>query len=112
MFRIKLVPQAGNRDTVIRALGDVLTIDGVAVDFAPLGEGEQCETSAPLLGMASRVDGVVNISVLFHYDSATAESMQSTNPADYLIELVEGDAPDIIKRRPKAEQLDDAEIIE
>lgn len=112
MFKIQLSPVAGNRDTMIRAVGDVLTIDGVVVDFAPLGEGEQCETSAPLLGMASRVDGVVNISVLFHYDRATAESMQSTNPADYLIELVEGDAPDIIKRRPKAEQLDNAETIE
>ncbi len=100
MFKIQLSPIAGNKDTQISASGDVLTIDGVAVDFAPLGEGEQCETSAPLIGLARRVDSVIEIGLIYEYNSATAEPMQSADPADYLIELTEGDAPDIIKRKP------------
>lgn len=110
MFKIQLSPVAGNKDTLIRAARGVLTIDGMAVDFAGLGEGEQCETSAPLLGMARRVDDVVFVSVHYEYNSATAEPMQSTDAADYLIELSDGDAPDIIKRRPAQEPIDHAEI--
>jgi len=104
MFKLNLSPQAGSRDTVITAEGDVLTIDGAAIDLGPLGEGEQCDTSAPLVGMARRVDGVISVGVLLQYDSATAEPMQSTDPADYLIELTEGTAPDVITRKPISEQ--------
>lgn len=105
MFKIQLSPVAGNSDTMIHASGDVLTIDGVAVDFSQLGEGEQCETSAPLIGLARRVGGVVYISVRLEYNSATAEPMQSTNAADYLIELADGTAPDVIARKPVQEQI-------
>jgi hypothetical protein len=104
MFKIQLSPQAGSRDTVITVEGDVLTIDGTAIDFGPLGEGEQCDTSAPLVGTARRVDGVISVGVLLQYDSATAEPMQSTDAADYLIELTEGTAPDVIARKPITEQ--------
>ena len=107
MFKIQLRPQASNKDTAISVSGDVLTIDGTAIDFSPLGEGEQCETSAPLVGMASRVDGVITVGVLLQYDSATAEPMQSTDPADYLIDLSGGTAPDVIQRRPVQETAPD-----
>lgn len=105
MFKIQLSPVAGNSDTMIHASGEVLTIDGVAVDFSPLGEGEQCETTSPLIGLASRIGGVVNVTVRFEYDSATAEPMQSTNAADYLIELADGTAPDVIARKPVQEHI-------
>ena len=103
MFKLNLSPQAGSRDTAISVSGNVLTIDGTAIDFSPLGEGEQCETAGPLIGMASRVDGVITVGVLLQYDSATAEPNQSTDPADYLIELSDGTAPDIITRKPVQE---------
>lgn len=99
MFKLFLSPVAGSRDTMIFALGDELTINETTINFAELAEGEQCETGGPLLGMARRVDGVVSVSVRYEYDSATAEPMQSTDPADYVIELVDGVAPDIIKRK-------------
>lgn len=110
MFKIQLCPVAGNKDTQISASGDVLTIDGVAVDFAPLGEGEQCETSAPLIGLARRVDGVITVGVLLQYDSATAEPMQSTDAADYLIDLSDGVAPDVITRKPAQEIAPDVTV--
>ncbi len=103
MFKIKLSPQSGSHNTAISVSGNVLTIDGNAIDFAQLGEGEQCETDAPLIGTARRVDGVITVGVLLQYDSATAEPMQSTDPADYVIELTDGPAPDVIKRKPAQE---------
>ena len=105
MFKLILSPQAGSHDTAISVSGNVLTIDGNAIDFAALGEGEQCETAAPLIGTARRVDGVVSVGVLLQYDSATAEPMQSTDPADYAIELTDGPAPDVIRRKPSPEEV-------
>jgi hypothetical protein len=100
MFKIQLSPIAGYSDTQIHASGDVLTIDGVAVDFSPLGEGEQCETSEPLIGFARRVGGVVYITVRLEYKSATAEPMQSTNFNDYIVNVSSGLIPDVIRRKP------------
>jgi hypothetical protein len=104
MFKLILDPQSGNKDTQISVSGNILTIDDIAVDFAPLGEGEQCDTARPLIGTARRVDGVITVGVLLQYDSATAEPMQSADPADYVIELTDGPAPDVIRRKPPVKQ--------
>lgn len=100
MFNIQLIPQAGSKDTVIIVSGNTLTIDGSAIDFSPLGEGEQCETSEPLIGVASRVAGVVSIRVLYEYSSATAEPIQSPNLNDYIVNVSSGPIPDVIQRKP------------
>ena len=112
MFKLILSPQSGSKDTAISVSGNVLTIDGNATDFAQLGEGEQCGTAAPLIGTARRVGGVVTVGVILQYDSATAEPMQSTDPTDYVIELTDGPAPDVIRRKPPVEQplLDEAQF--
>lgn len=107
MFKLNLVPQAANQDTKISAAGFVLTVDGQDADFSILEDGQQVELEAPLIGTARRVGDVISLSVLLQYDSATAEPMQSTDPADYVIELSDGDAPDVIKRKPAPEALPD-----
>lgn len=111
MFRLTLIPQSTSRETQISVSGNILTIDGQAIDFSPLGEGEQCETSLPLVGMARRIGGVIEVGVLLQYTTATAESIQSVNPADYIVEVTSGPVPDVIKRRPVVEipQLETAE---
>lgn len=112
MFKIKFSPQASDQDTVVIADGDLLIVDGEPIDFEPLGEGEQCDTLAPLVGPARRVNGVIHVGVTLKYDSATAEPMQSPDPADYVIELTEGQAPDIIRRKPIQEIAPDVDPIE
>lgn len=109
MFKIQLSPVAGSRDTSISASGNVLTIDGTPIDFSPLAEGEQCETSAPLIGLATRVDGVVNISVRYEYDSATAEPMQSVLMEDYIVTVSAGSITDVIRRKPAPMETPNAE---
>lgn len=100
MFKVCLSPVASNKDTVIKVVGDVLTVDGVDIDFAELKEGEQCETAEPLLGLATRLGGVVSIMVRFEYDTLTAEPMQSVDIADYIVNVNSGFIPDVIKRKP------------
>lgn len=106
MFNIQLIPFSGNSDTIIHASGEVLTIDGLPVDFSPLGEGEQCETTSPLIGLASRIGGVVNVTVRFEYDAATAEPMQSTILNDYIVNVSSGPIPDVIRRKPAPQPME------
>ncbi len=103
MFRLILSPQECQIETEIRASGDALTINGTVIDFSTLAEGERCETELPLLGVALRVDGVIEVGVLLQYNSATAEPIQSINTTDYIIELSSGPLPDVIRRKPIVE---------
>lgn len=106
MFKIQLSPQAGNKDTAISVSGNVLTIDDIEVDFSPLGEGEQCETVEPLIGLASRVGGVVSVTVRFEYISETAEPMQSQDLSDYIVNISSGPIPDVISRKPAPQMME------
>lgn len=103
MFRISLIPQSSDHDMQISVSGNILTIDGHAIDFSPLGEGEQCDTDLPLVGKARRVDGVIEVGVLLKYSTITAEPIQSANPADYIVEVATGKVPDVIRRKPVVE---------
>lgn len=103
MFKIQFSPRSSDQDTVVIADGDLLIVDGEPIDFEPLGEGEQCDTLEPLVGKARRVNGVIHVGVTLKYDSATAEPLQSPDPADYVIELSDGKAPDVIRRKPIVE---------
>lgn len=103
MFKLNLSLQASSADTQISSSGNILTINGTAIDFSPLAEGEQCETELPLIGKARRVGGVIEVGVLLQYNSATAEPIQSINAADYIIELSSGPLPDVIRRKKISE---------
>lgn len=103
MFRINHIPQSSDHDTQISVSGNILTIDGQAIDFRPLGEGEQCDTDLPLVGKARRVGGVIEVGVLLKYSTQTAESIQSVNPADYIVEVATGPVPDVIRRKSVVE---------
>lgn len=112
-MKIQLHPIASNRDTVIKVIGDLLSIDGIEIDLSVIEDGEQCEAERPIVGLVRRVDGVIEVGIEYHYNSATAEPMQSTDPAAYFIELEEGDAPDPIARKPvQQEPIEDVEVTE
>ena len=70
------------------------------IDFAQLQEGEQCETTEPLIGLACRTGGIVSVTVRFEYDRLTAEPIQSPNMDDYIVSVFSGPMKDVIKRKP------------
>lgn len=100
MFKITLIPQSANHDTQISVSGQTLIVDGKHIDFSELGEGEQCETTLPLIGVAKRINGVIEVGVLLQYSTQTAEPIQSTNQDDYVVLVSDGPAPDVIRRKP------------
>ena len=103
MFKIKFSPESSDHDTQTSVSGNILTIDGQAIDFSPLGEGEQCDTDLPLVGVAKRINGIIEVGVRLKYSTITAEPIQSANPADYIVEVATGLVPDVIRRKPVVE---------
>ena len=99
-MEVTLSEIASNKTTVISVSGDVITIDSVPFDLSSIPEGGQVEGELPSLGLIKRVDGVIEITIEYHYDSALAEPMQSTNKSDYIIDCVAGEVPSPIQWLP------------
>lgn len=100
-MQIKLLPIASDRDTVIAVYGAILEIDDAQVDLSILEPGDECDAERPIVGPV-RCDesGELHVAVEYRYNSATAEPFQSTDPADYLIDISAGSVPCPIKRKP------------
>ena len=99
MFKITLSPIASNKDTVISVSGKTLTYNGTNYDFTALESGAQVDAESPAIGLIKNVGGVIHITLEYHYDMATAEPEQSTNAADYIVELSSGTLQDVITRK-------------
>jgi len=99
MFKITLSPIAGDKDTIISVSGKTLTYNGTNYDFTALEKGAQVEAKSPALGLIKNVDGVIQITLEYHYDIATAEPNQSTDAADYMVELSSGTLKSVITRK-------------
>jgi hypothetical protein len=81
--------------------GDVITYNGLTFDFSPLIEGAEIEIGLPFTEPVKRTNGTIEVALQYFYSTATAEPNQSTNPADYIFEVVSGQCPDPIKRKLK-----------
>lgn len=117
MFKIQLDAIASTYDSVITVAGKVITIDGVAVDLSAIAEGEQCEADRPIVGLVKCEGGAYHLTVEYHYDTATAEPEQSADRNDYAVTIKAGQVPDVIRRRPVPEPVQegvdqDAEVTE
>ena len=97
-FKITLSPVASDHDTSISVDGSVLTYDGVDYDFSALTTGSQVEAVSPAIGLIENKSGVINITLEYHYESATAESNQSTDINDYIVTASSGAIADVIAR--------------
>jgi len=96
-MQIKLSPIASNKTSQVSVAGEVLTIDGADYDLSVIPDGGQVEASLPALGVIKRVDGVIELAIVYHYDSELAEPMQSTNEADYIVDVISGEVTSPIK---------------
>jgi hypothetical protein len=97
MFKITLSPQASDNTTELSVNGTTLTYNGIDYDLSALPINSQVEAQSPASGLIKNVDGVIEITVLYQYDSALAPSNQSTNKEDYIVEIESGVVPSPIK---------------
>lgn len=99
----------GQAETALSVAGDVLTIDGVPVDFTTLvpegGEFHPDPGDHPFIGAITRVDGEIRatIRVVLGDD---AEPYQPTDPAHWIVTVTEGPVEIPALRRPEPEPED------
>jgi hypothetical protein len=99
-MKLILSPIASDRTTSVSIDGLVLTIDGTAIDLSVIPEGGQAEPEegSPFVGPVTREQATIQ----YHYNSALAESNQSTDWADYTFEIESGEVPSPIIWKPEA----------
>lgn len=79
--------------------GEAITFNGLTYDFTPLLEGAEIDIGLPFKEPVTRKNGVIEVSLEYFYNTATAETNQSTDPEDYVFNIVSGECPDPIKRK-------------
>jgi len=76
MINISLSPQFSDLDLTLEKQGDILTINGDALDFSALPEGGEYPPEAIdnefVVGGVNRVDGTVHIAILLPYSNPDA----------------------------------------
>ena len=68
-MKIKLSPIAANAKTRIEVQDDTLIYNGVSYDLSAIPEGGEVEAEAPAVGKITRVNGVINITIQYFYNS-------------------------------------------
>lgn len=98
-MEIILSPIADNRDTTVSVSGLVVTVDGTPYDLSviPVGGDADPAEGEPFIGKMTRE----SVTVLYRYNSATAEPNQSTDIADYTFNVTDGPVPNPIVQKPE-----------
>jgi hypothetical protein len=108
IMKISLKAIASSKTTQMSVNGEIVTVDGVEFDLSVIPNGGQVEGELPALGLIKRVAGVIELTVLYHYDSELAELNQSTNEADYIVEVISGEVPSPIAWLPMPTEIEAA----
>lgn len=88
-------------DTPPTVSGETLTYRGESYDLSQLPDGATVEASEPFTGTISRIGGVIHVGLQYIYDSQLAEDNQSTDIADYIFAVTDGQCPDPIRYKPQ-----------
>lgn len=103
----------GQAETILSVSGDVLTIDGVAVDFAELvpagGEFHPDPGDHPFIGSIIRVNSDIHATVRVVLGD-DAEPHQPTDPEHWIVAVTEGPVAIPALRRPEPEPEPEPEI--
>lgn len=84
MFNLTLSPQVRLDTLAVHVTGDVLTLDGVALDFSQLPEGAtlpRAAISSPwIAGDVQRIDGVLQVSLLLPITADASDAARFPQP--------------------------------
>lgn len=68
-MKIKLSPIASDAKTTIEVNGDKLIYNGVPYDMSVIPDGAEVEAETPAIGLVKRVNGEIEITLQYFYDS-------------------------------------------
>lgn len=96
-MEIILSPIASNKTTTISVDGLIVTIDGTGYDLSVIPDGGQAEAgeNSPFIGIITREYATIR----YEYDSKLAKPNQSTDWADYTLDVESGIVPCPVKWR-------------
>jgi len=81
--------------------GDVLNYRGKSYNLSQLPIGAEVEAETPFTDKIKRsADGELSVSLQYFYTTQTAEANQSMNINDYIFDVIDGECPCPIKRKP------------
>lgn len=89
----------GEESTPPTVQEETITYNGLTFNFSPLPEGAEIDVGLPFKEPVKRIGGVIHVSLQYFYSTVTAEPNQSTNPEDYVFDVVSGQCPCPIKRK-------------
>lgn len=92
-MKITLSPVASSRTSTISVQGERLTVDGQEFDLSVLPDNSVCEATYPAVGTVKKQGGEIEITIIYHYDSAKAESHQPTSASAYTFNISSGAVP-------------------
>lgn len=96
---------SNNADSPPSVSGEVLNYRGESYDLSQLPDNAQVEAESPFIGAIKRVNGQVELTLEYHYNTDTAEPFQSTDWADYTFVVENGQCPDPIIYKPEPAEL-------
>ena len=68
-MKIKLSPIASSKRTKIEVDNDTLIYDGVSYDLSALPDGAEVDAESPAIGVIKRVNGELELTLEYFYDS-------------------------------------------
>ena len=93
-------------DTPPSVSGEILNYRGESYDLSQLPNGAEVEASTPFTDRIKRsVEGELSVSLQYFYTTQTAEPHQSANINDYIFDVIDGDCPCPIKRKPVPDEV-------
>lgn len=99
-MKVILSPLASSHTTDVSVSGDVITVDGQSYDLSGIPEGHQVDAESPAAGIIKRVNGEIEVTILYFYASHLAELEQSPDIADYTFTVTDGPVPCPISWKP------------
>ncbi|HAT42346.1 MAG TPA: hypothetical protein DCS87_11610 [Rheinheimera sp.] len=102
-MKITLSPVAYNRNSIISVTGNTVTVDGQVYDLSALPDNSQCDAEFPATGLIKKVNGVIEVTIVYFYDSALADPIQPTSVDAYKFDISEGVVPSPIIWKPLAQ---------
>ncbi|MCX4037769.1 hypothetical protein OR604_16405 [Aeromonas caviae] len=107
-MKIKLIPIGGPEQLTARVDGDILTVNGVSLDFSPLPEGGMLPNAAIsslwVFGDVRRVDGEVYLTLVLPHSNDAPHETRFPAAYDVPMTVVDGlvplppyDAPPVVE---------------
>ena len=98
---VTLLPMlSSSNDTPPTVSGETICYRGVQYDLSPLQDGATISIDLPFIGQITRVNGVIELSLQYCYDSSTAEDDQPKDWDAYTFNVIDGQCPCPIIRKP------------